>query len=1050
MKRLDCIIIVVIILAFRPLLCESQTEIFSIQSDTTLAGKYIIKGEDFFRNTQYDSSLHYFKNASELYKKWLDHTDDLTLWGKYIHCLSYIGKNFTRQLKFEAASEYLHRALDLCLEKLGENNIFIKSVYNGLATLFYRQSDLEKALEYHKKFLEVCKLIFGLTHKDIAIGYYNLALTYRDMGDYDAALSSFKKSRDVYQQLDQKNNESIASAYYGMGYTYMLKGYYDLAFKNLTKALTIRLELLGEKHRLVFESYYAMGRFYKETGDLDKAIEYYKKSITICSEIFGTQHYGIAYGYNNIGVIYYRKGNIPEALQYYNKALSSKIQIFGESHPSVANTYANMGRVYFSQGKYEKAFEQFNKSLLIRFETLGRDHPSVAVDYMNMGRIYNEMSDYNQALDYFNKALSIQLNLTGRDHPQIGQIYNSFGEVYLKRNDYQEAITFFQKALISLAPEFNEPDIYQNPLIDNNLSDQDLLNALHYKAESFHKLYFDKSQNREDLQMSLNTYKRASDLIDDMRSGYKAEGSMLFLGENVIEIYDKAIQTAIELYTLTNDPFYKEEAFQFAEKSKFSTLALHLQESRAKQFAGIPDTLLQRENMIKADLAFYNTQLQKELQKKEKGDSTKIQSYENKLFDLNSQYQELVKAFEVQYPKYYDLKYQTQTTSVADLQKLLDNQSVLVEYFIGENVINVFTVTRNDMDVFQIVKESSFSDLAGTLNRTIKKIDVQGFLPASVELYKKLIDPVQTKINGKNKLIIIPHGILSKIPFEILITNMSDVSNKIDFAELNYMIRFYDITYNYSATLYAKRSAGKKEGSALNDFAGFAPVFSDEADNNLIPADRFALTDLDYSESDYRAVRVDGKRFNELKYSEKEIQEIVQHFKKNKKTAKGYYRKEASENNFKATAGNYRYIHIASHGIVNEEYPQLSGIIFSQSQDPTNQEDGILYAGEIYNLHLNADLVVLSSCESGIGKLVRGEGLMALTRGFIYAGADNLIVSLWKVSDKHTSELMTELYKHILNGNSHSEALRKAKLHMLQNPKTAFPKSWASFVLIGE
>ena len=1047
MNHYICMIMIALIDTFCTMEGACQIVVSSVRPDTVLAGEYYIKGKGLLTEAKYDSSMQYFNNAIKIYEEALTHAEDQELWENYICCLAYKGKNYVKQMKFEPASETLHRALDLGIEKLGDKHIHIALVYTELATLSFRQSELTKALEYDQKSLNIKIQNLGQVHKDVAGGYYNIGLTYQDIGDYDAALSSFIQSRDIYLQLDDPD---VASAYYGIGRTYLFKGHSDPAFEPLNKSLTIRMEIFGKNHPLVAESYYALGKWFKDTGDLDEAIDYYKRSTAIYREYYGPQHPSVAFGNNNIGIVYWEKGNIREALHYFDKSLKDKIQIFGENHPAVANTYANIGQIYFRQGDLQKAFQNYNKSLQIRSDVLGNDHPSIAVDYMFMGSAYIEMSEFKKALDYFEKALAIQIKATGEDHPRIAQIYNHMGEIYAGKTDYQKALTYFQKALNSLAPEFNDNNIYHNPPIEYILSDNELLTSLHYKAESLHKLYASKRGNIEDMKMSLRTYQLASELIDEMRSGYKAEGSRLFLGEKVTEIFDKAIQTAITLFKTTMDPYYKEQAFQFAEKCKFSTLALHLQESKARRFSGIPDTLLQQENALRIDIAFYSTQIQKKRQRETSSDSIKINRYEEKLFTLNNQYQKLIKTFEVAYPRYYDLKYQTQTTPVEKLRKLLDDHTVLIEYFTGENTITIFTLTKNNIDVYQTETDSLFYQIANSLVRSIKKVDFRKFIHASVQLHQKLISPVQNKLDRNKKVIIIPHGILAKVPFEVLMSKLPDPSDQTEFTRMNYMIRSYNISYHYSAALYAKSLDEKQERSACYHFAGFAPVFSDDAENNMISADRSVLTDLDYSESDYRAVSVDGKRFNELQYSEKEIREIIHSFERKKEEAIGYFRKDASEENFKANVYNCQYIHIASHGIINEAYPQLSGIIFSQPDSMESQEDGILYSGEIYNLKLNADLVVLSSCESGIGKLVRGEGLMALTRGFLYAGAENLIVSLWKVSDKHTSRLMVELYKYILKGDNYSTALREAKLHMLKNPKTAFPKSWASFVLIGE
>jgi len=1041
------IIAISLALAFYSIKGQCQTRIPSVKPDTALAVTYLNKGKLFLKKAEFDSSMYYFMNASEIFKQALNHKKEQSVWENYILCLTYIGKNFVRQMNFESASEYLHKALELGVEKLGENHIHIAFIYNGLATLNFRQSDLVKALEYDKKSLEINITNLGLEHHDVANGYYNCALTYQDIGDYDSALSCFMKSRDIYLRID---DPAVASAYYGIGCTYIIKGHYDRAFKALDKALAIRVEKFGEKHPFVAESYNSIGRYYKATGDLDKAIEYYKRSTSIYSEYFGPHHPSVAYGNNNIGGVYREKGNLTKSLYYYHLSLEDKIRILGENHPAVANTYANIGRTHSDQGNYQTSLQFFKKSLAIRFNILGKEHPSIVLDYLFMGSAYIEMSDYNKALDYLNKALDIQIKCTGEKHPLIAKIYNYIGDIHVRKTDYKTAITYFQKAIIALSPDFNDLNMYKNPDLHNILSETELLKSLRYKAESLNKYYVEISGNIAELKMSFRTYQLASVLIDNIRNGYKTEGSRLFLGEKVTEIFDKAIQTALTLYKKTKDTYYKEQAFQFAEKSKFSTLALYLQESRARQFAGIPDTLLQLEKAIRADLAFYNTHIQKKLQKKKSNESKRFSHYEDKLFTLNNQYQKLINTFEVKHPNYYDLKYQSQTITIEKLKTLLDDQTVLIEYFTGENTLTIFTFTKNQMNIHQTKADSTFYKKIGSLISSIKKIEPRNFIRTSVQLYKKIIAPVQNNLNHKKKIIIIPHSILAKVPFEVLISKLPDQSEQTDFSTMNYLIRLYDISYHYSATLYAKRSMDTQGRSVLKDFAGFAPVFSDDVDNNLIHANRSTLTDPDYSKSDYRAVQVDGKRFNELKYSEQEIQKIVQCFKKKNKTAVGYYKKAASENNFKAKGADYQHIHIASHGIVNQEYPQLSGIIFSQPGHSTSQEDGILYSGEIYNLNLNADLVVLSSCESGIGKLVKGEGLMALTRGFLYAGTENLLVSLWKVSDKNTSELMIEFYENILKGDDYSGSLRKAKLTVLKNPKTAFPRLWASFVLIGE
>lgn len=200
-----------------------------------------------------------------------------------------------------------------------------------------------------------------------------------------------------------------------------------------------------------------------------------------------------------------------------------------------------------------------------------------------------------------------------------------------------------------------------------------------------------------------------------------------------------------------------------------------------------------------------------------------------------------------------------------------------------------------------------------------------------------------------------------------------------------------------------------------------------------------------------RSVSVDGKTFDELKYSEWEVNSIIDLFSKNKSSGinTAYFYSDAKEDSFKTNVADYKIVHIASHSFMNEDQPDISGVIFAQPQDSVFENDGILYSGETYSLDLNADLVVLSSCESGLGKLFKGEGMIALTRGFLYSGVSNIIFSLWKIPDKHTSELMVEFYRQMISGKSYAESLRQAKLKLVSNSLTARPRSWAGFLLIG-
>ncbi|MFC2096596.1 CHAT domain-containing protein, partial [Bacteroidota bacterium] len=238
------------------------------------------------------------------------------------------------------------------------------------------------------------------------------------------------------------------------------------------------------------------------------------------------------------------------------------------------------------------------------------------------------------------------------------------------------------------------------------------------------------------------------------------------------------------------------------------------------------------------------------------------------------------------------------------------------------------------------------------------------------------------------------------------------------------------------------KSINSLNRSYANDFIGFAPVFK-ETNKNYIS-----------SKTNERSSEIDGKYFSELLFTEKEIKEISKLFQENNKTFRNYLNEDASENNFKKYATDCKYIHLSTHGFADESNTLLSGLAFYNSNQSNhriieNREDGLLYSGEIACLDIDADLLVLSSCEGGLGRLVKGEGLIAVSRNFSNTGIPNIMYSLWNVNDKSTSEFMIDFYKQILSGKSYSESMQEVKLKMIKDIDTCYPKIWSSFVLIG-
>jgi CHAT domain-containing protein len=325
-------------------------------------------------------------------------------------------------------------------------------------------------------------------------------------------------------------------------------------------------------------------------------------------------------------------------------------------------------------------------------------------------------------------------------------------------------------------------------------------------------------------------------------------------------------------------------------------------------------------------------------------------------------------------------------------------------------------------------------------------------------LYQQLFPDIATLDKKIENLIIIPDGALATIPFESLLT--TDYTGNIDdYASYPFLIKKYNIFYSYSANLFfktfSKEVSTTVEMTKLNDWLAFAPVFDDDAGKGLALTTRELENKLSGLKTDSLMINrsmFDRSYITPLPATETETESILKLFDDKNLKASVLLHDRANEQFIKSGGLNdYRILHFATHGFVNSERPELSGLLLAP--DTTNKEDGILYSGELFNLKLNADLVVLSACETGLGKIQKGEGIIGLTRALLYAGAKNIIVSLWQVADASTSELMVNFYKNTLenkNSLTYSGALRNAKLTMISQGKYSHPLYWSPFILIGK
>ena len=800
------------------------------------------------------------------------------------------------------------------------------------------------------------------------------------------------------------------------GYLFLNQGRNDNALQALLEAMD-SFDQTGNQNCLeAAQALSYLSQVYLTTGKLTKAEEQMLMCLSIRQNILPKNHELIAAAYNDLGFAYSQVDN-EKALTNYELALGMYEVLHGNNNPKIAIAYGNIGVIYRNLELYGDAINNFDNALKIWDKIYPDSHPKKAFVLFNLGRTNQNMGEQKTALDYYEKALVMYRSSYGSKHPEIASVLNYIGNIKLAQTAYDEALLSYQQAINANTISFDNKDIRFNPPAHDFYNGNILLFSLEFKAKALEAQYFGKTLKLSNLTLALKTLHVADTLIDKLRQHSTSETDKLSLGQIANEVYADGVRTAYEASVgSVKKKVFQLQAFYFAEKSKSSVLLEAIAESDAKSYAGIPNDLLEEEQKIKSAIALIVQKLA------QKPTAMEEKNLRENAYKLNSDYAAFTKRLENSFPEYFNLKYNTTSPKVYELQQKLDAKTALLSYFIDDknNTLYRFKLSKKKYEIVTHVLSKDFDRYITGLRNGLFFNDIKSFTISSTGLSKILIPKLPSSITS---LVILPTGRLSIIPFEALFTKKpkdKDLPNgKINFASLPYVLNRFNIRYEFSARLILQKS-NKTEIISPPSIFLCAPIVFPEKDH---------LTDLPGTEI--------------------EVNEIAGLFKAKQFRSSLFMRDDASEMLVKSGAlNNFKLIHFATHGIVDEKNAELSRIFLQTS---SKSEDGNLFAGEIYNLSLQADLVTLSACQTGLGKISKGEGVIGLSRALVYAGAKNIIVSFWSVADESTAELMKSFYTNILNTSAHDygENLRQAKIKLIKETKYAAPYYWAPFILIG-
>jgi CHAT domain-containing protein/predicted negative regulator of RcsB-dependent stress response len=915
-----------------------------------------------------------------------------------------------------------------CVERslaLGDpSDPFAANVYHLRGVIFWRKGQYDSAQRSLQRAREIQASSDRIPGVDRALTLTITGALDDALGKYMSAMRWYEEALSQLASDHQGESEFAANCYHYMAVTSRSLGEFEAALEYEKHALAIFERLYGHQHLAVAAALAQLGDVYTWMGDYIPAREHYQEALSIMSRLLEPGHASIAEMERKLAHLALERNELDTASALIARAALSKSKSLPD-HPWMGDIYEDMGDISYARKEFAQSLAHYRRAIAIRqkFSPAGLD---LATLYQKLGEASFEAGNIGEATDALRRAAAQQDSSGSRNPYLVSAILRTLGDVERKQGMIDEALRSYRRSLEELSADSQ-----------NLTASKHAIRLLARQGSVLKERSTRLHGGTRDLKSAVACYDSAADLLLRLRREYQASESKIALQEEVLPVFSAGLSLSAEIYRRTGEAEYADAAFRFSELSKASVLRETMQEARAKASGGVPDSLLERERRLSALVAVAETRLLAHPE-----DSSVVGAYRHRLFAARRERNRLHETMVADFPAYRRLRAEEGTASVRDVCQALPSGTVLLSYTLVDDSLMLFVVSTKGLRVHHLGAYGPIEQNARRLLAAITTSERSLYPREARRLYRKVLAPAKKDFAGSSRLVVVPDGILHNVPFVALLTGDRAVGSRVDLTRLPYLIASYEVTYALSGTLF-RESVSQKPRPPVSEpaFAGYAPVFPDSADS-MTPSPGLAGAE--------RSVALDGKKYNALRFSEEEVQAIAAAFDGAGAPVAGFFRGDATKARFLATAGDYSIVHIATHAVIDERSPGLSGILFSPSAGTVATDDDVLYVGETSALQLNASLVVLGACKSGTGKYVRGEGVMALTRGFTSAGARNVAYSLWKVSDRYTSLLMRKFYSRVLKGERYSAALRHAELEMIADRGTAFPLAWAGFVIAGE
>lgn len=671
-----------------------------------------------------------------------------------------------------------------------------------------------------------------------------------------------------------------------------------------------------------------------------------------------------------------------------------------------------MANVYIQLKKYDLAIFYLNKSLDIKNEIYKKNsmESGFIVDYL--GNAYLLKEDYLRSIEYYKTYQNIIMK--NKPNHQYGKyLLAKIGACYTNLQDFNRAEAYIDSSLFLL--HFDERRLHP---FEGLASPVDMIMILYFKAKNFLKRY-EVYGCEEDLYDAARWYSLSARLVEYNSEGFEEEDSKQYLLDRFYYVFETTIDAYDRLYKYSGSEQYADSILYYMEKSRAILLKEAMSRAAAINRAGIPDSLLLAERQAYQRILTLENERHQMLAGGNSEESATSLELATQIFDEKEKRRRLLWQIEQLHPQFFKDTYQQRVPRLAEVRnRVLRPNETALQYFIGDDYLFVMAIGQKGCKTFRQDIPDSLSAWITQLREAVYQRAVspangqssQVYTHSAFALYQCLIAPLGEL---PRRLLILPDGVLEYLPFGALLYEPAHPEG--GFGRYPYLLNKHSLRYGQSlAALMSyepQRAKYRRVLAMAPSFEGYANTARRSYPGNL-------------------------------RNNEPEVQHIGKLFRANLLTGR-----EASKSHFEQSAGGYSVLHLATHAEANDEEGEYSFLAFGA--DTSNR----LYVKNLYALHLPAELVVLSACETGLGELRRGEGLVSLARGFAYAGAGSLVTTLWRVSDRESAELMRYFYEALARRLPKDEALQQAQLQFIKSHELdnrANPFFWAAYVTIGD